>query len=144
MLTKNESQMDRAIRLIVGLVLLVVGSFVSGWPQIVLYILAIAALVTAATGFCWLYKLLNFSSLKEAADVSVTADAADAEKIEKADAVANNNEEVNLMIEEEPEVAEAATAEAGEADNSATEAISTEGTAEAAPIETKPTEETKA
>jgi len=62
MLAKNESQMDRAIRLIIGLVLLVVGSQLGGWLQIVLYILAIIALVTAATGFCLIYKLINFSS----------------------------------------------------------------------------------
>ncbi len=62
MLAKNESQLDRAIRLIVGLVLLIIGTYVSGWLQIVLYILAIIALLTAALGVCLLYKLFGWNT----------------------------------------------------------------------------------
>ncbi len=68
MLAKNESQMDRAVRLIVGLVLLVAGSQLSGWLQIVLYILAIIALLTAATGTCALYKLFGINTNKAKAE----------------------------------------------------------------------------
>lgn len=65
MLAKNESQMDRAIRLVVGLVLLIVGySLGGGWLQIVLYVLAIIALITSATGTCWLYQIFGMNTAK--------------------------------------------------------------------------------
>lgn len=56
--------MDRAIRLVIGLVLLAVGYSVGGWLQIVLYILAIYALITAAAGTCWIYKALGMNTAK--------------------------------------------------------------------------------
>jgi hypothetical protein len=66
-MTRNEGTVDRAIRLIVGLVL-AYASFQTGVGSglgIVLIILAVVMLVTAAVGFCPLYKVLgNISTLR--------------------------------------------------------------------------------
>ena len=61
---KNESNIDRIIRAIVGVILITVGYSVSGYLSIVLYIVGIIALFTAITGFCLLYKLFGFSTKK--------------------------------------------------------------------------------
>ena len=62
MLVKNESQLDRALRLILGVVLLAIGYSLVGWWSIVLYLLAIYALLTAATGTCYLYRLFKLDT----------------------------------------------------------------------------------
>ena len=70
---KNESKLDRIIRVIVGLILVVVGImlyFTLGNPLnlillIVLVILGAVALFTAATGFCAIYALFKISTNKE-------------------------------------------------------------------------------
>lgn len=62
----NESALDRIIRAVVGVVLLGLGLFVvPGWIGIVLDVLGLVALFTAATGFCLLYRL--FGDLSTAA-----------------------------------------------------------------------------
>jgi uncharacterized membrane protein len=63
----NISQMDRVIRAVVGLVLLIIGlamPMASAAPQIILVILGVALLATAALNFCPLYKLIGFSTKK--------------------------------------------------------------------------------
>jgi uncharacterized membrane protein len=62
---KNENSVDRIIRVVIGLILLVAGYYTSGVLSIVLYILGAVALVTGATGFCGLYKLFNLSTIKK-------------------------------------------------------------------------------
>jgi hypothetical protein len=60
----NEGKLDRIIRAAVGIGMLAV-SFVSAAPlKWVLLALGAIALITAATGFCGLYKLLGISTIK--------------------------------------------------------------------------------
>lgn len=61
---RNESNVDRIIRVALGVVLAGVGIGVGGTVAIVLYILAAVMLVTAITGFCPLYKLFGIDTCK--------------------------------------------------------------------------------
>ena len=61
---KNESNNDRIVRAIVGVILIAIGYSVSGYLSDILYIVGIIALFTAVTGFCLLYKLFGFSTKK--------------------------------------------------------------------------------
>lgn len=64
---QNESQMDRLVRFVLGIVLAVLGyTFFTGIIQIVLYMLAFIALFTSITGFCLIYKVLGIRTLKKA------------------------------------------------------------------------------
>lgn len=62
---RNESTVDRIIRAIIGIALLVFGFIVTGTLQWVLLAAGILAVFTAITGFCGLYKLLGISTYKE-------------------------------------------------------------------------------
>ena len=64
----NESTTDRVIRAVLGAVLLLLGVFVvKGTWGIVLDVLGVVLLVTAAIGFCLLYRIFgNFSTAKKA------------------------------------------------------------------------------
>lgn len=63
---QNESQTDRIIRFILGIILAVLGYAVfSGVIQIAIYVLAFIALFTSVTGFCLIYKVLGISTLKK-------------------------------------------------------------------------------
>lgn len=55
---QNVGKTDKIIRLIAGLVFLVLGYMFSSW----FYILAIISLITAATGWCGLYKVLGINT----------------------------------------------------------------------------------
>ena len=56
----NESALDRSIRLILGVIFLEVAFFwLGGAAQVVFYILSAILIVTAAVGFCPLYKILK-------------------------------------------------------------------------------------
>ena len=62
----NESNVDRIIRAVVGVVLLALGfGVLSGIGAIVADVLGVVMLATAAIGFCPLYALVNFSTLKK-------------------------------------------------------------------------------
>ncbi len=62
----NESNTDRIVRAVVGIVLLYLGLGVFSGPlAIVVDILGVVMLATAALGFCPLYALINFSTLKK-------------------------------------------------------------------------------
>ncbi len=63
---KNESVLDRLIRVILsGLFFLLAFFWLGGVAKIIFYILAIIALFTAVTGFCALYKILKINTNKE-------------------------------------------------------------------------------
>ena len=69
---KNESKLDRVIRVFVGLISVLVGIilyFTLGSPLnlillIVLLVVGVIALITAATGFCAIYALFKISTKK--------------------------------------------------------------------------------
>lgn len=64
-MTQNESEIDRLVRAVGGIILLLVGLSVGqGMWQIVLYILSGVMLVTSFTGFCLLYKILGINTNK--------------------------------------------------------------------------------
>jgi hypothetical protein len=63
----NESNVDRIIRAVVGVVLLFLGfgGALSGTLAVVADILGVVLLFTGAVGFCPLYAMLKFSTLKK-------------------------------------------------------------------------------
>jgi len=104
MLGKNESIADRIIRLVVGLILLALAIWlVTGWLQIVLYILAIIALITAATGWCLVYKLCGCGTMKKDAAAPAAPAPEHAE---------HQHEEESVTESEEPLMDEKVTPEA--------------------------------
>lgn len=62
----NESNVDRIIRVVAGVVLLFLGfgGALSGALAVVAEVLGGVMLLTGAVGFCPLYALLNLSTLK--------------------------------------------------------------------------------
>ncbi len=66
MLKINESGIDRIIRVMIGLVLLVLGwgGFVTGTVGIIFKILGFIPLLTGLIGFCPLYWLFKFRTNK--------------------------------------------------------------------------------
>ena len=63
---KNESSLDRIIRVVLAVVFFVLGAYVlTGALSIVAYVLGFIMLVTAATGFCLLYKLFGINTDKK-------------------------------------------------------------------------------
>lgn len=65
---RNESTLERMVRLLVGVMLLLAGFFwVGGVWQFVLYGVGIISLLTGAVGFCPLYRLLSVSTYRETA-----------------------------------------------------------------------------
>jgi hypothetical protein len=62
----NESNTDRIIRAVAGVILLYLGFGVLGGAlAIVVDVLGVVLLATAAIGFCPLYSLFKFSTLKK-------------------------------------------------------------------------------
>lgn len=62
---QNESETDRLIRAVVGVILLLVGlNMESGAEQSVMLVMGIVLLITGFTGFCLIYKLLGISTIK--------------------------------------------------------------------------------
>ena len=62
----NEGSIDRIIRVILGIVLIIIG-----WPVlgnnalgVILDIIGVILLITAITGFCGTYRLLGISTIK--------------------------------------------------------------------------------
>ncbi len=62
---KNESGLDRIGRVILAIVFFFLGGYVlNGVFSTVAYALSLVMLVTAATGFCLLYKLFGIDTTK--------------------------------------------------------------------------------
>ncbi len=62
----NESNLDRIIRAVAGIVLLYLGLAVfTGALAIVLDVVGVVLLLTGAVGFCPLYALFKLSTLKQ-------------------------------------------------------------------------------
>ena len=62
----NESWLDRIIRIVIGVVLIVVAylGVVTGTWQWVAYVIGAIALLTGIAGFCPLYTLFGFQTKK--------------------------------------------------------------------------------
>jgi hypothetical protein len=58
----NEGWLDRVIRLVLGVVLIIIGLYLSGALKIVLIILGIIGIITGLTGFCGLYALFGINT----------------------------------------------------------------------------------
>lgn len=66
---KNVGNLDRTVRILLGLVLIGAGTFgSSGYWTIVLWFFGLLLIVTGAIGWCALYSLLGFSSKGEGID----------------------------------------------------------------------------
>ncbi len=63
----NESNVDRVIRAVVGVVLLYLGfgGALSGALAIVADVLGVVMLLTGAVGFCPIYAMFKFGTLKK-------------------------------------------------------------------------------
>jgi hypothetical protein len=65
MFKQNESNLDKNIRLVVGVVVLILALFVfSGVLQIIAFVIAFLAIFTGLTGFCVIYKLFGIKTKK--------------------------------------------------------------------------------
>jgi hypothetical protein len=63
----NEGNVDRIIRGVVGVILLVVGFvFVKGTIGVVIDVIGVVLLVTGIVGFCPIYALLHIGTSKKA------------------------------------------------------------------------------
>ncbi|MFC1623410.1 DUF2892 domain-containing protein [Patescibacteria group bacterium] len=63
---KNESKSDRLLRVVLGAVFIMLAyTQLEGGLMIIGYIIGIILLVTAATGFCAIYKLLGINTHHE-------------------------------------------------------------------------------
>jgi len=64
MIKPNEGSVDRAVRIVVGLVALFLAySSLTGVVQIIAYIIGVIALITGIVGFCGLYAVLGINTL---------------------------------------------------------------------------------
>ncbi|MDK8845557.1 DUF2892 domain-containing protein [Corynebacterium sp. MSK297] len=62
---RNESNQDRGIRAVVGIIALLIGLFaVGGFLRALLGIVGLVLVITAAVGFCPLYRLLGINTCK--------------------------------------------------------------------------------
>jgi hypothetical protein len=63
----NEATIDRAVRLVIAVIAGLVALSVGGAAAVVLWIVAGVMVVTAASGFCPLYKLVGVSTCRRPA-----------------------------------------------------------------------------
>ena len=63
-MTKNESNTDRTLRAVIGAALLVawIAGWISGTLAVVLGVVGVVLIATAAAGFCPIYRLLGIST----------------------------------------------------------------------------------
>ncbi|MDK4322427.1 YgaP family membrane protein [Corynebacterium pseudodiphtheriticum] len=62
---RNESNQDRGIRAVVGIIALLIGLFaVGGFLRALLIIVGLVLVIIAAVGFCPLYRLLGINTCK--------------------------------------------------------------------------------
>jgi len=64
MMKTNEHNVDRILRLVLGIVMLVLGwgGFVTGVPGVILQWLGLVPVLTAVVGWCPLYAIFGFST----------------------------------------------------------------------------------
>lgn len=64
MIKKNMGRLDRGLRLIAGLALVLIGLFaLGGWLGVLAVVLGVVLLLTSGTGFCPLYLPFGMSTL---------------------------------------------------------------------------------
>ena len=63
-MTANESGLDRIVRVVLGVVLLAVAFLVASTLVLKILLIALGAIMffTAATSFCPIYRIFNFST----------------------------------------------------------------------------------
>ena len=62
-MTANIGKLDRIIRLVVGIVLLILAAFsLTGTPQVLALVVGIVAVATAGMRFCPAYRLLGIKT----------------------------------------------------------------------------------
>ncbi len=60
----NEGILDRVVRFVLAIVFFVVGSlYVDGWARLALYVLSLMMVISMTTGFCFLYKVFEISTV---------------------------------------------------------------------------------
>lgn len=65
MFKQNESNLDKNIRLVVGIVTLLLGIFVfTGSIQVMTLIIGVLGIFTGLTGFCLIYRILGIKTKK--------------------------------------------------------------------------------
>ncbi len=65
MLAQNESPVDRIVRVVVGILLMILGfGVISGIWGVVLGVVGLIPLLTGAVGFCPLYTIIGMSTKK--------------------------------------------------------------------------------
>lgn len=75
MLKKNMAWWDRVMRMTWGLVLIPLGLFVLGGLEgrtigIAVAIFALMPILSAATGFCWIYAPFGFSTIRKSQEIA--------------------------------------------------------------------------
>lgn len=60
----NVGATDKLIRIVVGIVLILVGVFSSGWSSKIWIIIGLIPLITGLIGYCPLYTVLGISTCK--------------------------------------------------------------------------------
>ena len=63
-MSTNESNVDRIVRGLIAVIALIAGIAAGGGLGIVLYVVAAIMAVTAAVGFCPIYKLVGINTCK--------------------------------------------------------------------------------
>lgn len=76
---KNEGMWDRSIRVVIGLVAIYLGVRFSAWW----YILAAIALITAATGYCLVYRLFGWNTTCQCCESCETKQEMPVKKVSK-------------------------------------------------------------
>lgn len=65
MIKQNESDLDKKIRLVVGVLSLLFGAFVfTGVLRVITLVIGLLGIFTGLTGFCLLYKLFGIRTNK--------------------------------------------------------------------------------
>lgn len=65
MIEQNESTLDKNVRLVVGIIVLLLGIFAfTGILQIIAFAVGALGIFTGLTGFCLIYKLLGIKTIK--------------------------------------------------------------------------------
>jgi|GEM_PF-329742 hypothetical protein len=63
MFKTNEGPLDRIVRAIIGILLLGIAFWLTGWLATLFFVLGIIVLITSATGYCLCYQLCHLSTL---------------------------------------------------------------------------------